>query len=432
MNMDSENLLDLADIAPKLEAGGLDAILGPLYPGRELDGVRRRYGALIQSFADAFGGGRAALFSTPGRTEIGGNHTDHQHGCVLAGSVDMDIIAVVRPISEKLVRLRSDGYPETVVHLDSLAPNPAEFNHSSALVRGIAAQFADRGFPVSGLEIAMTSSVLKGSGLSSSAAFEVMLGTIMNHLFAGGILTPVEVCTIGRYAENCYFGKPCGLMDQLACCVGGVQFIDFKNIDNPLIKKLSGDFRSHGLALCIIDSGADHADLTDEYSPIPREMGMVAAHFGKPVLREVDKAAFLREIPVIRREAGDRAVIRALHFYGDNERTVCEAEAVEKGDIGRFLELLNESGRSSHMYLQNVYPLGSTVHQDVGLALALCDELLEGRGAFRIHGGGFAGTVQAFVPLDALDRFRTGIEAVFGGGRCHVVAIREAGSVRLI
>ncbi|MCD8139802.1 MAG: hypothetical protein LUE17_08500 [Planctomycetaceae bacterium] len=429
--MDAEKLIPLADIATTLESGGIDPILAPLYPGRDIGEARRRYGALVQSFADAFGDGGAALFSTPGRTEIGGNHTDHQHGCVLAGSVDMDIIAVVRPIADKLVRLRSDGYPETVVHLDSLAPNPAEFNQSSALVRGIAAQYTERGYPVSGLEIAMTSSVLKGSGLSSSAAFEVMLGTIMNHLFAGAVLTPVEVCTIGRYAENCYFGKPCGLMDQLACCVGGVQFIDFRDIDNPFIKKLSGDFRAHGLALCIIDSGADHADLTDEYSPIPREMGMMASHFGKQVLREVDKAAFVREIPVIRREAGDRAVIRALHFFGDNERTVREAEAVETGDIGRFLQFVNESGRSSHMYLQNVYPLGSSVHQDVGLALALCDELLGGRGGFRIHGGGFAGTVQAFVPLDMLDGFKSGIEAVFGGGRCHVVSIREAGSVRL-
>ncbi len=430
--MMNADLLDLDAILSRLEGGGLDDTIGPLYPGREAVAVRPRYAALIRSFADAFGTGPASLFSTPGRTEIGGNHTDHQHGCVLAGSVDMDIIAMVRPIADKLVRLRSDGYPEVVVQLDSLAPNPAEFNQSSALVRGIAAQFTERGYPVTGLEIAMTSSVLKGSGLSSSAAFEVMLGTIMNHLFAGATLSPVEVCTIGRYAENCYFGKPCGLMDQLACCVGGVQFIDFKDIDNPSIRKLSGDFRAHGLALCIIDSGADHADLTDEYSPIPREMGMVAGHFGKKVLRDVDKAEFLREIPAIRHEAGDRAVIRALHFFGDNERTMREAEAVEKGDIGRFLELLNESGRSSHMYLQNVYPLGSSVHQDVGLALALCDELLAGRGAFRIHGGGFAGTVQAFVPLELLDRFKSGIEAVFGGGRCHVVAIRDAGSVRLI
>lgn len=413
--------------------GDLDGEFSRLYPGREPAAARDRYAALVAAFAAAYGGeGNAALFSTPGRTEIGGNHTDHQHGCVLAGSVDMDIVAAARAVPGKTVRLRSEGFPEIVLDLNSLDPVSAETNTSSSLVRGIASRFHELGHTVSGLDMCMTSSVLKGSGLSSSAAFEIMIGTIMNQLFAGGALPPVELCKIGRYAENRYFGKPCGLMDQIACCVGGVQFIDFADIDNPLIRKLPGDFRAHGLALCIIDSGADHADLTDEYSPIPREMGAVAGHFGKAVLREVDKAAFLRELPAIRRETGDRAVIRALHFFGDNSRTRIEADALESGDIARFLELVNESGRSSQMYLQNIVPLGGTVHQDVGLALALCDEFLGGRGAFRVHGGGFAGTVQAFVPLDMLDGFRRDMEAVFGQGRCHALAIRDAGSVRLV
>jgi galactokinase len=284
---------------------------------------------------------------------------------------------------------------------------------------------------VTGFDACLASNVLKGSGLSSSAAYEVMLGSIMNHLFAAGTEGNVDICTIGRYAENCYFGKPCGLMDQLACCVGGVLFIDFKDIDNPGIRKVPSDFRATGYALCIIDSGADHSAMTDEYSPIPREMQAVAACFGKEYLREVDKPQLLSGLRAAREKAGDRAVQRALHFFADSQRTVDEARALDAGDMDAFLKLVNESGRSSHMYLQNVFPLGSTGQQAVGLTLALCDEFLAGRGAFRVHGGGFAGTVQAFVPLDMLDVFKADIERVLGGGSCHVLAVRQAGSVRI-
>ncbi len=413
--------------------GRLDAAFRELYPQSAAAPARERWFALLDKYSSLHGDdARPMLFSTPGRTEIGGNHTDHQHGCVLAGSVDLDMIAAAAPNGDRVIRLASEGFPQQIVRLDgALDPDPAEHNDSRALVKGIAAQFRRRGYSVTGFNACLSSNVLKGSGLSSSAAFEVMVGSVMNHLFAGGQVSPVEVCAIGRYAENHYFGKPCGLMDQLACCVGGVLFIDFQNIDNPEIRKVPSDFRSRGYALCIIDSGADHAAMTDEYSPIPGEMRAVAECFGKEYLRDVDKSQLLLWLPAARKKAGDRAVMRALHFFADSQRTVDEARALAAGDMDAFLKLVNESGRSSHMYLQNVFPLGSAANQAVGLALALCDEFLGGRGAFRVHGGGFAGTVQAFVPLDMLDGFTEDIERVLGAGRCHALAVRQAGSVRI-
>ncbi len=372
------------------------------------------------------------LFSTPGRTELGGNHTDHQRGCVLAGSVDLDVIAVAAPTRDNVIRLASEGFPRQTIALEErMEPDPAEYNDSRALVRGIAAQFRGRGYGATGMNVCMASNVLRGSGLSSSAAFEVMIGTILNHLFADGTVPEIDVCTIARYAENAYFGKPCGLMDQIACCVGGVAFIDFRDIEYPEIARIETNFRERGYAMCIIDSGADHADMTDEYSPIPGEMRAVARCFGKDCLRDVEREDFLLRLPEARRAAGDRAVMRALHFFADSQRAVDEARALARGDMDSFLRLVNESGRSSHMYLQNVFPSGSSKHQAVGLALALCDEFLGGRGAFRVHGGGFAGTVQAFTPLDMLDGFRERIERVLGGGSCHVLAIRNRGSVRV-
>ncbi len=423
------------ELAASATSGELAGQVEALYKSTPLGakGGGKRFGKLLERFGERFGrNGRAALFSTPGRTEIGGNHTDHQHGCVLAGSVDLDIIGVAGPNGRPEIRVESEGFPGQVIPLDNLKPDPAEFNDSRALVRGIASQFKARGFPVTGFDACLTSNVLKGSGLSSSAAFEVMLGTIVNHLFAGGVVTPVETAIIGRYAENHFFGKPCGLMDQVACAMGGVCFIDFKKISEPLIRKVSFDLRAAGYALCIIDSGADHADMTDEYSPIPREMEAVAHHFGKKFLREVGREEFLAAIPAIRKEAGDRAVLRALHFYADNERCQQEVEALAEGNVQAFLALVGESGRSSHMYLQNVFPLGATERQDVGVTLGLCDELLAGRGAFRVHGGGFAGTVQAFVPLETLSSFKERMEAVLGKGRCHVLSIRDAGCIRVM
>lgn len=423
------------DLKRELDSGAGADLLRKLYrsaTGGE-ETAAGRYHALMDTFVRRFGApDRAALFSTPGRTEIGGNHTDHQHGCVLAGSVNLDVIAMAAPNGLDVVRMESEGYPGQEIPLGHLAPNPEEYNDSRALVKGVVARFREKGHKVGGFDVCLTSTVLKGSGLSSSAAFEIMMGTIVSHLFAGGTATPVELAIVGRYAENVFFGKPCGLMDQIACSVGGVAFIDFKNIDNPVIQKVEFDFLGHGYALCIIDSGADHSCMTDEYSPIPREMGQVAEYFGKVYLREVSRDEFMLALPAVRRYAGDRAVLRAMHFFNDNARVPLQAKALREDRIDEFLSLVNASGRSSVEYLQNVYPSGATHEQAVGLALALCDEFLRGKGAYRVHGGGFAGTVQAFVPLDMLDGFKEKMEAVLGNGRCHVLSIRNAGSIRLL
>ena len=275
------------------------------------------------------------------------------------------------------------------------------------------------------------STVLPGSGLSSSAAFEVLIGTICNELFFGGKLSPVEIAQIGQYAENVYFGKPCGLMDQTASSVGGMVFIDFENSAEPVVEKLDFDFAKAGHALCIIDSGADHADLTDEYAAIPGELKKVSAFFGKEVLRDIPEEDFFAALPELRNQIPDRAILRAIHFYQENKRVQRQAQALRDGDFDTFLRLVSESGRSSWMYLQNITPAGLTEHQDVAVALALCDTLLGGRGACRVRGGGFAGTVQAFVPMDMLDGFQFGIERVLGEGKCHVLSIRAQGGIRV-
>lgn len=387
-----------------------------------------RFDNIREQYEKEFGDAETVVFvSAPGRTEIGGNHTDHQHGCVLAGSVNLDVIAAASPNSENIIRIKSEGYPIDEIMLDELEPDEKEFGRSSALIRGIAAKFNELGFDVKGFNAYTSSNVLKGSGLSSSAAFEVLVGNIINALFCEENVSAVEIAKIGQYAENVYFGKPCGLMDQMASSVGGAVFIDFKNPQNPRIKKIAFDLEKEGYALCIIDTGADHADLTDEYAAIPQEMKTVAEFFGKEFLREVDKNAFLNNLPELRKIAGDRAVLRAYHFFKENERAFKEAIALEEKDFGKFLELVKESGRSSYMNLQNVNVTGSVKDQAVGVVLALCEGLLNGKGAYRVHGGGFAGTVQAFVPLEQLEDFKQNMEKFVGSGNCHVLSIRANG-----
>lgn len=371
------------------------------------------------------------IFSAPGRSEIGGNHTDHQHGCVLAAAVDMDILAAAATNGTNVIRLMSEGYKTVEISLELLLPVEEEINTSAALIRGVAAKICEMGYEVKGFDAYMISDVLKGSGLSSSAAFEVILGTIMNKLFCKGQIDAVKIAQIGQYAENIFFGKPSGLMDQMASSVGGIVAIDFRNIDHPVVKKLDFDFSKTGYSLCIIDSGADHADLTAEYAAIPREMGIVADAVGKKVLTDTTMDEVLDNITKVRESAGDRGVLRALHFFKDNDRAVKEAEFLEKGDIDGFLSLINESGNSSWMYLQNVTVCGSNVHQEVAYCLALCDIILEGRGAYRVHGGGFAGTIQAFVPNDMLDEFKLNIEKAVGEGCCHILSIRNEGGIEL-
>ena len=419
--------------SPARDWKALEAAIERLYGAEALPAQRERYQGLLRGLEEIFGPvERAAVFSAPGRTEIGGNHTDHQHGKVLAGSVNLDVIAAAAPNGERVIRIQSEGFPMDVVELDDLSVREEERNTSAAIVRGIAAWFAQRGCQIEGFNAYTTSSVLKGSGLSSSAAFEVLLGNIINELFYGGQCDPVQIAQIGQYAENVYFGKPSGLLDQMAASVGNMVTVDFADNAAPVVERVDFDFAHAGHALCIIDSGADHADLTDEYAAVTTELRAVCAHFGKSVLREVAEADFYAALPELRRTCGDRAVLRAIHVYEDNQRVERQVAALRRGDFDTFLQLVTASGLSSWRYLQNVVPAGYTRHQEVAVALALCEKLLEGRGACRVHGGGFAGTIQAFVPLDMLQPFRNEMERVLGEGSCHVLSIRPVGGVRLV
>ncbi len=386
---------------------------------------------LDAGFAAAFGGVPTHYFSAPGRTEIGGNHTDHQRGRVLAAAVDLDTRAAVRENGTDTIRILSKGYPMSVVDLKKLTPLDSEINTTPALIRGVAARFTQLGCQVRGFDAYCESTVLPGSGLSSSAAYEVLIGTIVNHLFFGAKVSQPEIAQIGQYAENVFFGKPCGLMDQMASAVGGMVAIDFFCKDQPVIEPVDFDFAACGHALCIIDSRASHADLTDEYAAVPGEIRSVAAWFGKEVLTEIGEAEFYANLPALREACGDRAVMRCIHFYQENARVPKQVAALKAGDFAGFLSLVKQSGYSSYMYLQNVIPAGYKEHQDVAVALALCGHYLQDRGAYRVHGGGFAGTVQAFVPFDLLDAFRDGIDAALGQGACHVLSIRPEGGVRI-
>jgi len=370
-------------------------------------------------------------FSAPGRTEIGGNHTDHQHGCVLAGAVNLETTADVVLNGSHLIRVESEGYAPVEIDLGDLSVHENEKNTTAALIRGVAAAFAQRGAVLQGFDAKVRSTVLPGSGLSSSAAFEVLIGTVCNELFFEKRLSAVEIAQIGQWAENVYFGKPCGLMDQTASSVGGMVYIDFCDPKNPLVEQLDFDFSQTGHALCIIDSGADHADLTEEYAAIPAELKQISAYFCKEVLRDIPEEQFFAHLPRLRKQVPDRAILRAIHFYQENRRVQAQAEALRQKDFDTFLQLVRESGRSSWMYLQNITPTGAINRQDVAVALALCDTLLGNRGAFRIHGGGFAGTVQAFVPTELLEIFQSRIEEVLGAGACHILSIRREGGILL-
>ncbi len=368
------------------------------------------------------------LFSAPGRTELGGNHTDHQHGRVLAASVNLESTARVTQVGGEVIRVHSQGYAPVEMAIHDLRPHEDERETTAALVRGVAAAFAQRGYTLRGLTMEVHSNVLPGSGLSSSASFEVLVAAAFNHLFAGGALSRQELAKIGQQAENEYFGKPSGLMDQMACAVGGMVAIDFCDPEAPVVERLDFDFSQAGHALCILDSGASHAGLTNAYADIPGEMGAVADYFGCQVLRQVDEAAFYSALPRLRETVGDRAILRAMHFFDENRRADWEAEALRRGDFDRFLALMNESGESSWVYLQNVSLPNAAAHQEMALTLALCRRLLAGRGACRVHGGGFAGTVQALVPLDILPKFQAGMEALLGPGACHVLTISPDGA----
>jgi len=381
---------------------------------------------LKQSFETQFGCKADYIFSAPGRTELSGNHTDHQHGCVLAAAVNRETLAAVKENGTMMVNLQSEGYPVCHIDLNDLTIHPEETGKTASLIRGVAAKFAQ--FGLRGFDAYVTSSVLSGSGLSSSAAFEVLIGNIFNHLCGAG-KTAVEIAQIGQYAENVYFGKPSGLMDQTASSVGNIIGIDFADPAAPVVTPIAFDFGSCGYSLCVIDTGADHADLTDEYAGITQDLKKVCAVFGKEYLRDVDENEFFANIKTVRAAVGDRGVLRAIHVFAENRRVQKQTQALKENDFDTFLHYVTESGISSWRLLQNVIPAGRKEAQEVAYALAVAEKLLAGRGACRVHGGGFAGTIQAFVPMDMLEVFRTGMDAALFEGSCHVMSIRPEGGI---
>lgn len=424
-------------IRTTLASGGYDSMLSRIYcrPADQLQPYRDRIDHIMDGFISEFGKSEeteVAIFSSPGRTEIGGNHTDHQRGRVLTGSVDLDAIACAAPNGTEEVRIYSEGYGLTSINITDLAPVKEEENTTKAIIRGTLAAIASRGYDVGGFDAYVISDVPGGSGLSSSACFEVLIGVTVNQLFCGGAVEAAEIAKIGQYAENVYFGKPSGLLDQMGCAIGGIVTIDFKDKNDPKYHAVDFDFADAGYALCIVDTGADHADLTSDYAAVPAEMRSVASFFGKEVLSEVDEADFYGNVPSLREQFGDRAVMRAMHYYTDCRRVDQQVEALEKHDFDRFLGLVSSSGHSSYMYLQNVDTYRDPANQPVAVALAMARYYLAGRGARRVHGGGFAGTIQAFVPLDMVDEFRKGMDFVLGEGACRVTYIRPVGGCTLI
>ena len=395
-----------------------------------LEYQKERYVKAIESFEELFGVKDVEIYSAPGRSEIGGNHTDHQCGRVLAASINLDAIAIVAKKESGIV-LKSEGYPMINVSLADLLPKKEEEGTSAGLIRGVAARLKEEGYEIGGFEAYVTSDVLNGAGMSSSAAFEVLVGVILNDCFMAEKVSPIAIAQIGQWAENVYFGKPCGLMDQMASSVGNIITIDFADPAHPDVEPVQVDFSQAGLALCILDSGADHADLTDEYAAIPNECRAVAAVCGGEVLRDVPFETFIANLPACRKQCGDRAVLRAFHIYADNQRVARQVNALRAGDFETFLQLVNESGTSSWEYLQNVIPAGYKEHQEVAVTIAAAKHFLNGAGAVRVHGGGFAGTVQAFVPLEKLDAFKAEMEAILGAGKCHILSIRPEGGAVL-
>lgn len=393
---------------------------------------KERYTKLVDEFVATYGDKDLTVFSSPGRTEIGGNHTDHNFGRVLAGAVNLDNVAIAAPNGTDKVHILSSGYPQFEVDLSILTPNEKDYYTSVGLVRGICARMKELGFKIGGFDAVINSGVPKGSGLSSSASFEVLVGAIVSHLFNDGKLDAVLNAQIGQYAENVFFGKPCGLMDQTACSVGGLVTIDFADPSKPIVKKVDFDFTKTGYALVITDTGGNHADLNDEYASLPADMKGVAAKLGKKVLRELSLEQILDAIPTLRSEGvSDRAILRAIHFEMDNARVAEQVADLEKGDFKAFLAKVIASGQSSFMYNQNVYPINNVAEQGLSVALALSQIVLGSEGAWRVHGGGFAGTIQAFVPTNLIDKYVETLEHTFGKGKCHKLFIRPQGSIKV-
>lgn len=423
-----------AELKQALAGTTLDSRFCEIYGSAALGTQKARYLHAVEEFEKLYGADReAALYSVAGRSELSGNHTDHNHGCVIAASIDLDIIAVASPSAGSVIRVKSEGFPEDVVDFGVYnAPNPARYEKSDSLIAGMVAGFRKEGLAVGGFDAYTTSNVLKGSGISSSAAFEDMIGNILNYVYNDGKVSNVEIAKLAQYAENRFFGKPCGLMDQMACAVGGIIAIDFRDPSAPVIEQTDFDLSTAGYNLCIVNTGGNHADLTGDYASVPAEMKSVAAYFGKEVLRDTDENAVLAAIPALREKVGDRAILRALHFFAENRRVAAQKAALKAGDLDTFLANVIASGRSSFCYLQNVYTTKNVSEQGLSLALCLAERVLSGkRAAWRVHGGGFAGTIQAFVPTEDVAEFRAVMDAAFGEGRCMVLRVRPEGALRV-
>ena len=417
----------------RIQSGELDDRFLDIYVDSSILAYQKeRYINAINKFESCYGAGEAEVFSAPGRSEVGGNHTDHQHGEILAASINLDAIGVVRAMDDNQIRIISDGYEELLVSLHDLEAKAEERETTKALIKGVVAGFVNRGYSVGGFCAYITSDVLIGAGLSSSAAFETLIGTILSGLYNNMIISAVEIAMIGQYAENVYFGKPCGLMDQMACSVGNLVHIDFRNPNNPEVEKLDFNLSESGYSLCITDTKGSHADLTDEYAAVPQEMKAVANYFGKEVLRDVAYAEVMKEIPALRKKLGDRSVMRAVHFFCENERVVKEVDALKQGNMNLFLNTVKASGDSSFKYLQNVYSSNDIVNQNVSLALMVSDILLETQGVSRVHGGGFAGTIQSFVKTDFVATYKKQMDQIFGADACKVLNIRKYGGMKVI
>lgn len=371
------------------------------------------------------------FFSAPGRTEVGGNHTDHNNGKVIAAAINLDAVAAVEARDDGVICVNSQGYAPIVVDSNDLTIIDEEKGTSSALIRGVCARFNQLGYSYGGFNASVTSQVLSGSGLSSSAAYEVLIGTILNYLYNDGKISAVEIAQISQYAENVYFDKPCGLMDQTACSVGGFVKIDFEDTSKPVIQKVDFDIAKHGYNLCIIDTGGNHADLTGDYAAIRLEMNSVAEYFGKKVLRQVDEGDVMANIGDIRKKTGDRAIERAIHFYNENKRVERISDALSKGDTEEFKSIIIESGKSSYMNNQNCFTLTNPSEQPVALALCVAEELLKGKGAYRVHGGGFAGTIQCFVPVSETESFVENMRKILGEDSCYILKVRSHGGCEI-
>ena len=426
--------MNVNELIAAINDGTYDENLKAVYVTDEaVQSQKPRYVETLNDFGELFGYDREVnIMSAPGRTEVCGNHTDHNNGKVLAASINLDAIAVVSKNDDNIIRVKSQGHKMNVVDLNDLVPNEANFGSSTTLVQGVAATIKNLGYTVAGFDACTASDVMGGSGLSSSAAFEVLLGSVLSYMFNDGKISPVEIAKVAQYSENVFFGKPCGLLDQMASSVGTFVTIDFKSVKDPVIKKIDFDFSKSGHSLCIVDTHGNHSDLTDDYAAVRTEMESVAQALGKNVLREVSYEEFFAALPELTGRVNDRAILRAIHFFNENKRVEKAVECLENNDFDGFKQVIIDSGRSSFMLNQNVYTPKNPTEQKLSLALAISKELLDGKGAWRVHGGGFAGTIQAFVPNDMLDTYKKTIEGVFGEGSCHVLIIRPVGGTQVI